>query len=359
MMPEEVSNVPMRRGFDHGTDPVLLEHLAEEWDRLREASSAFRSDAHPWDLWYLTRFDDVAGAFRDYERFSSRQTNYNVDDPHRWIPAEVDPPDHTPYRTSINPRFSPKAVAAMEPAVRARCVELIDEFAADGECDVVDQFACRFPTSIFMELMGLPLAESDTFLGWAKELLHSAGSGPEASRVRANASRTIYGYLGALITARRSERGDDIVSSLLDVEIDRRPISDEELLEMSMLLYVAGMDTVAGVISYTLQHLAQHPEHRQFLRDDPSRIPVAVEEFLRYFSIASPVRLVTGDTEFAGCPMRSGDRIVLATWPANRDPRQYPNADKFVINRQANRHCAFGVGIHRCVGAHLAASSCG
>jgi cytochrome P450 len=354
----QIDNVPLNPGFDHGTDAAMLADLAGEWDRLREQSGAFRSDAHPWNLWYLTRFDDVTAAFRDIERFSSRQTNYNIDDKHRWIPAQVDPPEHTPYRTAINPYFGPSRVAAMEPAVRARCAELIEQVAGDGECDLVTQFARRFPTSIFMEMVGLPLDEADTFLGWASDLLHTAGSNADSLQVRADAARTIYRYLRAMIADRRDtpaeQRGDDIISSILDVEIDGRPITDDELREIAMLLYVAGMDTVAGLISYAFQHLAEHPEHRAMLRDDPLLVPGAVEEFLRYFSIASPARVVRDDTQFAGCPMKAGDRVVLATWPANRDPRQFPDADRFVIDRSANRHCAFGVGIHRCVGSHLA-----
>ena len=354
----QIDDIPLIPGFDHGTDRAILTDLAGEWDRLREASRAFRSDAHPWDLWYLTRFDDVSAAFRDIDRFSSRQTNYNIDDTRRWIPAQIDPPEHTPYRTAINPRFGPGAVGEMEPAVRARCVELIDEFAAAGECELVNQFARRFPTSIFMEMMGLPLDEADTFLGWAGDLLHTAGSGPDALQVRTDAARTIYRYLRAMIAERRStpteQRGDDLLSSLIDVQIDGRPITDDELREISMLLYIAGMDTVAGLISYAFQHLAEHPEHRAYLRDDPSRVPVAVEEFLRFFSVASPARVVRDDTVFAGCPMRAGDRVVLATWPANRDPRQFADADTFVIDRAVNRHSAFGLGIHRCVGSHLA-----
>jgi cytochrome P450 len=353
-----IDDIPLIPGFDHGTDPGILADLAGEWDRLREASRAFRSDAQPWDLWYLTRFDDVTAAFRDVDRFSSRQTNYNIDDAHRWIPAQVDPPEHTPYRTAINPRFGPGAIATMEPSVRARCAELIDQLAADGACDVVTQFARRFPTSIFMEMVGLPLTEADTFLGWASDLLHTAGSGPEAAQVRADAARTIYRYLRSMIADRRAtpvdQRGDDIISSILDVRIEGRPITDDELREIAMLLYIAGMDTVAGLISYSFQHLAEHPEHRAYLRADPSRVPVAVEEFLRYFAVASPARVVRDDTVFAGCPMKAGDRVVLATWPANRDPRQFPDADRFVVDRQVNRHCAFGLGIHRCVGSHLA-----
>jgi cytochrome P450 len=351
-------DVPLLAGFDHGTDAAILSDLAGEWDRLREASRAFRSDAHEWDLWYLTRFDDVAAAFRDVERLSSRQTNYNIDDHRRWIPAQVDPPEHTPYRTAINPRFGPAAVAKMEPAVRARCRQLIDQVADRGGCELVNDFARRFPTSIFMEMMGLPLDEADTFLGWAGDLLHTAGSSPEAVARRTDAAKTIYRYLRRMIAERRATppdgRGDDILTALLDVEIGGQPITDDELLDISMLLYVAGMDTVAGMISYVFQHLAEHPEHRAFLRDDTMRVPVAVEEFLRYYSIASPARVVRDDTDFAGCPMRAGDRVVLATWPANRDPRQFDDADRFVIDRAVNRHCAFGLGIHRCVGSHLA-----
>lgn len=349
-----IDESPLLPGFDHGTDHALLGDLAGEWDRLREHARTFRSDAQPWTLWYLTRFDDVVGAFRDVERFSSRQTNYNVDDPNRWIPAQVDPPAHTPYRTAMNPRFSPGAVAAMKPAIRARCVELIEEFAPDGRCEVVGQFARRFPTSIFMEMVGLPLDEADTFLGWASDLMHTAGSSPDAQRTRTEAARTIYGYLRQMIADRRAAPGDDVISSLLDVQIDGRPITDDELREMAMLLYIAGMDTVAGLVSYVLQHLAEHPEHRTYLRGDVARVPAAVEELLRFYSVTSPARVVRTDTEFAGCPMHTGDRVVLATWPANRDPRAFPDADRFVIDRQVNRHCAFGVGIHRCLGSHLA-----
>jgi cytochrome P450 len=345
---------PILSGFDHGTDPALLADVAGEWDRLRESARVFGSDAYPWSVWYLTRFDDVFEAFRDYETLSSRQTNYNVTDTHRWIPAQVDPPEHTPYRTAINPHFGPGAVAAMEPAIRARCVELIDGFADAGRCDVVTQFARRFPTSIFMQMVGLPLDEADTFLGWASRMLHTSGADDESASIRKDAARTIYRYLRQVIADRRDAPGDDVVSALLHADIAGRPITDDELLEVAMLMYVAGMDTVAGMLSYVLQHLATHPEHREALRADPAKVPLAVEEFLRYYSVASPARLVREDGEIAGCPMKAGDRVVLATWPANRDPRQFADAGEFVIDREANRHCAFGVGVHRCVGSHLA-----
>ena len=345
---------PLRPGFDHGTDPDLLADIAGTWDRLREASRTFSSDAYPWTLWYLTRFDDVDDAFRDHERLSSRQTNYNTEDSHRWIPAQVDPPDHTAFRAALNPHFSPGRVAGLEPAMRAVCAGLIDGFAGDGRCELVTQFAQRFPTAVFLQLVGLPAGDTDTFLAWAQQLLHSPGAGPAAAAARKAATRTIYGYLRELIAARRARPGDDVISRLVSADIDGRPVTDDELLEMAFLLYVAGMDTVAGTLSYVVAHLAVHPADRRLLAEDPGRIPVAVEEFLRYYSIASPARVVQRDHELAGCPVRAGDRVVLATWPANRDPRRFDQAGDFVIDRTPNRHCAFGAGIHRCVGAHLA-----
>lgn len=353
-MSTDTPDVIFRARFDHGTDEALFTDIVGEWDRLREESRVFRSDAYPWDIWYLMRFDDVFDGFRDHERFSSRQTNYNVEDSHRWIPAQVDPPEHTPYRTAINPLFSPSAVASLEPDVRALCVELIEQFASDGRCDMVDQFARRFPTTIFMKMVGLPVEESDTFLAWASALMHTPGADAQASQIRKDASRTIYRYLAKHIDDHKTSDADDVVTALLRVQIAGRPITDAELLEICFLLYVAGMDTVAGLMSYVIKHLAEHPEQRRLLRERPDMIPGAVEEFLRFYAIASPARVVKADVDFAGCPMKRGDRLVLATWPANRDPRQFERADEFIIDRSPNRHSAFGVGVHRCVGSHLA-----
>lgn len=344
----------LRPGFDHGTDPALLADIAGEWDRLREESRTFSSDAYPWTNWYVTRFDDVFEVFRDTERFSSRQTNYNVTDTHRWIPAQVDPPEHTSYRTVLNPMFGPGAIALMEQKVRAVCADLIAGFASDGECDMVTQFAQRFPTSIFLQMMGLPLADTDTFLEWAHQMMHTPGADDAAVQTRKNGARTIYRYMRQMIADRRANPGDDVVSTLLGVQVGDHEITDEELLEIAMLMYVAGMDTVAGMLTYVIAHLARHPDQREYLRADPARVPTAVEEFLRYYSIASPARLVRDDVDYAGCPMQQGDRVVLATWPANRDPRQFADADTFVIDREGNRHCAFGIGIHRCIGSNLA-----
>jgi len=160
--------------------------------------------------------------------------------------------------------------------------------------------------------------------------------------------------LGELINARRKEPRDDLVSYLTRATIDDRQLTDMELLAISFLLYMAGLDTVAGMLTYIFRHLAEHPNHRSRLREHPETIPDAVEEFLRYYAIVTTARFVTRDVEFAGCPMHAGDRVVLPTAASGRDPKQLADADKFIIDRPQNRHLSFGAGPHRCLGSHLA-----
>ncbi|MDO8364187.1 MAG: cytochrome P450 [Actinomycetota bacterium] len=348
--------VPWRHGFDHGVEPSVLAGFPYVWDDLREASRAFRSDAMPWTMWYLTRFDDVQAALQRHDLFSSEQVNYNVTDTHKWIPAQIDPPDHTQYRVVITPLLGVAAMASMEPGIRDIARRLVDEIVAAGGtgCDFVDRFARRLPSGVFMQLLGLPTEEADTFLAWAGEMLLTNNAQDPTGSIRKQAARTIYRYLGDTIAQRRERPGDDVVSRLLDAQVGDRPITDAELLEICFLFYVAGMDTTSGVLSYVFQHLAQRPDHRRLLRERPHMIEPFVEECLRYYSIVATSRVVRDDVEFAACPMHAGDRIVVSTTGANRDPRHFPNADEFVIDRSPNRHLAFGAGIHRCVGAPLA-----
>jgi cytochrome P450 len=348
--------VPLRQGYDHESEPTLLREHHAEWDRLREETPVFRSDIAPaWNLWYLLRYEDAHGALQQPDLFSSRHVApYTHEDPHQWIPLELDPPAHTKYRHVLNVKFSPTAVAAMEPAVRAQAAALVSAIEPTGACDLIAEFARRYPTTIFMKLMGLPLDEADTFLDWVDELMHTSNADDADGSVRARAAETIYGYLGALIADRRHRPRDDLVSYLTASSIDGRPMTDAELLEMSFLLYMAGLDTVAGMIGYSFRHLADHPDHRQVLVEHPESVAGAVEELLRFYGIVTTVRVATRDTEFAGCPMKANDRVVIPYAAANRDPREFANADRFQLDRFPNRHIAFGAGAHRCLGSHLA-----
>jgi cytochrome P450 len=242
----------------------------------------------------------------------------------------------------------------LEPWFRSFCVSLIEGLAAKGQCELMGDFARRFPTTIFMELFGLPVEQADTFLEWVVGMMHTLPEDDPDSSIRMGHTATIINYLTELIASRKSQPKDDLISYLVGCTVDDRPLTDGELLEMCFLLYMAGLDTVAGMLGFTFWHLARHPEHQRYVRENPDGISDAVEECLRYYSIVNTARVVTQDTSFAGCPMKQGDRIVVPTAPANRDPRAFPEADKFIIDRRPNRHIAFGAGPHRCLGSHLA-----
>ena len=345
--------VPVLDGFHYGTDPGLLASMWERWDELRQDHRFFKTvDNGPDLVWVMTRYADIHDALRDYELFSNECVQ--ATDPvgaHRWIPEELDPPEHGKYRQLLTPRFAPAAVDALEPRVREVCVGLIEQFANKGSCDFFLDFARLFPTTIFMEIMGLPVDRSGEFLQWAHNLMHEGASDPAQ---REEATMEIMGLLGQLVADRRSQPQDDLMSDLVTAEIDGQPIGDMELLEMCFLLYMAGLDTVAGELGAFFHHLATHQDDRRQIVDDPACIPDAVEELLRAYAIVTTGRLITRDVEWNGCPMKAGDRVLLPTASANRDDAAFENSTSVYLSRQANRHIAFGAGPHRCVGSHLA-----
>lgn len=349
-------NVPMRHGFDHATDPTLLRDHFAEWDRLREESPFFASDvAADWTVWYVLTGAGAREVLGNPELFSSRHVTpiTHVED-HRWIPLELDPPEHTKYRHLLNAKFGPKQVAMMEPAIRARAAELIESFAGKDSCEFVADFGQLFPTSIFIELFGLPVDDMATFVDWIHGLdrKHSPGAG--AATPRALAQRAIQQYLGEVIAQRRIDPRDDLISYLIGCEVDGRPLTDAEMQEMCFLLYLAGLDTVTGVLGFTFKHLATNPDHRQAIRETPGRLDTFLEECLRYYAVIASQRVVTRDAGLGGCPMKAGDRVVVSISASERDPAEHPDADRFDIDRMPNRHIAFGAGPHRCLGSHLA-----
>ena len=326
----------------------------DDLDRLRARYPFFRSS---WaqGFWVLTRLESIRDAYQDPRTFSSSAiVAYEPDPPYVWIPEQLDPPSHTKWRQLLAPRFSPGAVNRLEDKVRHRCIELIEPFAGRGHVDFLRDFARKYPTSIFMELMGLPTEEAAKFMKWEEEILHLP-SDQDPDRARAYAAMNeVNGYFGDLIQARRREPRDDLVSEALTWRIDGEPIPTDELLSFCLLMFMAGLDTVTIQLSYSWWHLATHDDDRRRIVSEPSIIPSAIEELLRYYAFVAPGRKVTTDVEHHGCPMKKGDMVLLPLCAATRDPDAFVDADKVILDRQVNNHVAFGVGPHRCLGSHLA-----
>jgi cytochrome P450 len=309
----------------------------------------------PGSTVFVGRGDDVEMVLRDPARFSSKfAQNSKLGFP--LIPITVDPPDHHRYRRLLDPLFGPKQMARLEDAIAGRADSLIDAFAARGECDVADEFAVPLPCGVFLDLMGLPSAELDTFVRWKDAILRGTdGSLDGDDPLRRAAQRESTVRFEQLIEERRAEPRDDLLSVLVDAEIEDQPITREELLGICHIMLIAGLDTVTDSLTCFFAYLAQHPGQRRRIVDDPAIIPAAVEELLRYESpVPFIVRVATCDTEVRGVPVATGDHVVCLLGSADTDERIVPGAGTVDFDREGNRHFAFGVGIHRCLGSHLA-----
>jgi cytochrome P450 len=243
-------------------------------------------------------------------------------------------------------------VARREPALRELCGQLLDEVVPDGSCDLLAALARPFPTIVFVNLLGVPASEAPTLEAWNHVLLHTYDD-PEA---RAAAAKSILGFLEETVSERERTGpvGEDLFDVLLQTRVDDRPLTHDELLDYAFMLFVAGLDTVTALLSFAFQTLATRQDLQARLGSEPELVPAAVEELLRAHAIVNPGRIVTHDVEFAGVEMRAGDRVLLATSLATRDPAEFERPDELLLERDASRHLAFGGGPHRCLGSHLA-----
>jgi len=339
--------------FNSGTTGPVLSH-AEEIDALREEHPFVRSTFGN-GFWVMTGADAIREALQHPETFSSSVvTVHDPDPPYKWIPEMLDPPEHTAWRQLLAPHFAPRAMEKLEDRVRERCVEVIGTFAQTGHCDFLRDFAWRYPTTIFMELMGLPLDGLEQFLDWEHRILHpSDGDDPDQSTA-IEAMLAVMGYFTELIEEKRAHPSDDLLTTALDWTIEGNPIPLDDLLSWCLLMFMAGLDTVSIQLSYAFWYLAGNPEDRARIARDPSVIPAAVEEFLRYFAFVAPARKVMQDAEFHGCPLKTGDMVFVPLSGATRDPARFEDASTVQIDRSPNNHIAFGAGPHRCLGSNLA-----
>jgi cytochrome P450 len=289
--------------------------------------------------------------------FSSKRAFDIVGSPLAMVPIAFDPPEHTRYRRVLQPFFSPRATAAWRPMVRALAAELIDGFAGRGGCDLVAELAVPLPAQVFLALFGLPQEDRDRLIAWKEPLLNSNFGGPGGGQPSERAvamGAELYEYLVGHIASRR-RRGEtpDLLGQLLADTSDER-LSDDELLGLSFLFVLAGLETVTSALSTAFAILAARPQLRRQIAADPAVIPAAVEELLR---VDGPVffvpRIATEDVDLAGQRIPAGSYVMVAIAAASRDPAEHRAPDAVDFGRQ-ERNLAFGVGPHRCLGAHLA-----
>lgn len=342
-------------------DPSAPMEAGSYWrqaDELRERGEAF-FNTMAQGYWVFTRHEQVREIYKHPELFSSESfTPWDPEPAYRFIPTQIDPPDHIKYRQILNPWFSPGAVDRIEPTARSVCRRLIAELAPRGRCDFVADFALRYPTEVFLIMLGAPGADADQFVAWVDDFFKGLGGDPDAVAGMGAALANIRSYWVDVLAERRKDaepRPGDLASHLLQATVDDRPLTDDEMLDMLTVLVLAGLDTTRGQLGYLFRHLALTPEHRKQLVAEPSLVPSAVEESLRLHTIIfGDGRKVTEDSEFHGCPLKKGDMVYGLVAGANRDPRVFDRADEFVLDRSANHHFGFAGGPHRCLGAHLA-----
>jgi cytochrome P450 len=337
--------------FDH-LDPRWIEDPYPIWEGLRSACPIAHT-ARYRGVYFPTRYEDVRAVAYDTEHFSSRRIIVRETPPPR-IPAPPitsDPPAHRPAKNLLLPVFTPDAIKRHEPHARAICNELIDRFAGKGGCDAAVDYAQEIPARIIAHMLGLPDDEGDRFRRWIHEVLELGITEPA---VLMRAMGETKSYFTAEIEKRRAAPTGDLISYLAHAEIDGQPLSEDHLVGTLRLLLFAGIDTTWSAIGASLWHLAQHAADRRRLVDEPELIPTAVEEFLRAYAPVTMGREVVKETRINGCPFKPGEMVLLSFPAANRDPAVFRDADRVVIDRAENRHAAFGLGIHRCIGSNLA-----
>jgi cytochrome P450 len=351
--------------FDHH-DRAWHTDRVEHWAELRDCPVAFNE--RYGGFWVVSGHEEVATVSRDADTYSSRHLREPEDGitylgiagiPRgKAIPtsgiAEVEGPTHTALRRALNPFLVPSAVADLEPLMRAATTWFIDERIETGSIDLVLDLANPVPAMLTMALVGLPLDDwkpyADLFHG---TIAYRPGQ-PEFDRAVAGVPGMLA-RLSAVVADRRQRPGEDMLSALVQTQVEGRALTDAELQSVLWNLIGGGLDTTTSLTSLALHHLDAHPDLRSRLAGDPGLIDRATEEFLRYFSVNETLtRTVTRDTELGGQRLGRGDHLMLSWLSANRDASVFERPDEVVLDRAPNPHLAFGVGPHRCIGMHLA-----
>jgi cytochrome P450 len=337
--------------FDH-LDPRWIEDPFPIWDELRQKCPIAHTERF-MGVYLPTRYADVRAIAYDTEHFSSHKVVVREGDPPRGgaPPITTDPPKHAGAKAVLLPAFTPEAIERHASKTRAICRELLDRIVGKAGCDAALDYAQEIPVRVMAHLIGIPEEDGERFRTWIHEVLELGVTDNEVLH-RANDEMT--DYFRAAADKRRDAPGDDLISHLLKARINGNPLSDNHFFGTLRLLLVAGIDTTWSAIGACLWHLASHDADRRRLIAEPELLPTAVEEFLRAYSPVTMAREIVKETRINGTTLQAGEMVLLSFPAANRDPAVFSDADRVVIDRRQNRHAAFGLGIHRCIGSNLA-----
>jgi hypothetical protein len=352
--------------FDHGS-PAYNNNIHQIWDDLKAAGCPIAHTERYGGVWLPLTHDLVKEIAYDPTRFSSltpvvqqlKPSEALKEDPDALgapigpvPPISSDPPFHADARRLLLPAFSPKVIDPLRKEVEEICNKLIDDMGDVDAIDAAVQYTQHIPVLVVAQMVGLPLSDADRFRGWVDMVL--GGIGAERSEERLAQFMAMDEYLTKHIEEHIENPQDDLTTYLLNAEIFGEKLSPRHVFGTILLLIIAGIDTTWSGIGSSLWHLASNPVDRRRLVENPDKIPTAVEEFLRAYAPVTMARMVTDDMEFHGVQMKKEDRVLLPFPAANRDENQFANPAVVDIEREENRHAAFGLGIHRCIGSNLA-----
>jgi cytochrome P450 len=352
--------------FDHGS-PAYNNNIHQIWDDLKAAGCPIAHTERYGGVWLPLTHDLVKEIAYDPTRFSSltpvvqqlKPSEALLEDPDALgapigpvPPISSDPPFHADARRLLLPAFSPKVIDPLRKEVEEICNKLIDDMGDVDAIDAAVQYTQHIPVLVVAQMVGLPLSDADRFRGWVDMVL--GGIGAERSEERLAQFMAMDEYLTKHIEEHIENPQDDLTTYLLNAEIFGEKLSPRHVFGTILLLIIAGIDTTWSGIGSSLWHLASNPVDRRRLVENPGKIPMAVEEFLRAYAPVTMARMVTDDMEFHGVQMKKEDRVLLPFPAANRDENQFANPAVVDLEREENRHAAFGLGIHRCIGSNLA-----
>jgi len=323
--------------------------------RLRDEAPAYYDPR--LDFWALSRFHDVWDAIQDWERYSSAE-GVSLERGSGTRPPMIiamDPPRQQKLRRLVSRAFTPRRVAELEPTIRALTRKHLEPLLARGACDFIQDFAAKLPMDAISTMMGVPESDQDQLREWADTLLHREEGKSEIPQAGLEASGRLARYFAEDLARRRARPGDDLVSALLDTEVDGERLSDAEIIGFCFLLVIAGNETTTKMLGNAMTLLARHPDQRAWLVANPAGIAGAVEEVVRYDNSTQMLaRVLTRDVTLHDVTMPAGKKVLLLIGSANRDERAIERPDQFDVRRRESAHLAFGHGIHVCLGASLA-----